>query len=401
MQIIETALGSYPLQRLPVSSKGKDPLRAWDAADEYLLNYLNEQALPSANDKPILLINDAFGALAVSLHQHTIHSWSDSLVAHQATLNNLNLNQIESDYQAIPSTTSLNHHYNLVLIKIPKTLALLEYQLIQLKPHINPQCTIIAAGMAKHIHTSTLKCFEKIIGTTSTSLARKKARLIFACNDQTALSGKQAALSRRQEPVTPSYPKSFTDDALNLSLSNHANVFSKDHLDIGARFMIQQLEKHLPEKPYKQVIDLGCGNGVLGIIAKRLLTDSKISFVDESYMAIDSAKTNYLVNIPSDPDLKDARFHSSNCLEQISHKADLILCNPPFHQAHSIGDQIAWQMFKQSKLHLNAGGELWVIGNRHLSYHIKLMKLFGNCRTLASNKKFVVLLAKSLSELTV
>ena len=39
------------------------------------------------------------------------------------------------------------------------------------------------------------------------------------------------------------------------------------------------------------------------------------------------------------------------------------------------------------------GGELWVIGNRHLGYHAKLKHLFGNCEVVASNKKFTLLKA--------
>ncbi len=389
MQILETALGSYRLQRNHVPAKAKtNPLRAWDAADEYLLNHLAEQALQSTSGKPILLINDTFGALAVSLHELPVHSWSDSFSAHQAAVNNLRLNQLEDKLQAIPSTSALVEQYDLVLIKIPKTSALLEYQLSLLKPHIFEQSTLIAAGMARHIHTSTLNLFENIIGTTRTSLARKKARLIFSENDH-------------KSPLKTAYPKSFSDTGLNITLSNHANVFSKDHLDIGARFMLEALQKHLPVKNgLKHIIDLGCGNGVLGIMAKRLLQqqqpDSNISFVDESYMAIDSARSNYIANIPFDSGAKDASFTVSDSLDQFDpdHRADLILCNPPFHQAHSMGDETAWKMFKQSRQQLHTGGELWVIGNRHLGYHSKLKKLFGQCRTLASNKKFVVLQAR-------
>ena len=39
-------------------------------------------------------------------------------------------------------------------------------------------------------------------------------------------------------------------------------------------------------------------------------------------------------------------------------------------------------------------GELHVVGNRHLAYHAKLKKLFGNCTTRAGNGKFVVLVAR-------
>ncbi len=389
MQTLETALGSYRLERHRVPAKAKaDPLRAWDAADEYLLNHLADQPSLSTHGKPVLLINDAFGALAISLHEHPVHSWSDSFSAHQAAFNNLRLNQLEAKLQAIPSTSALTTHYDLVLIKIPKTSALLEYQLSLLKPHIGEHSILIAAGMAKHIHTSTLNLFENIIGTTHTSLARKKARLIFSKNNQ-------------KNPQKTSYPKTFSDSDLHITLSNHANVFSKNHLDIGARFMLETLQKHLPEKTgLKHIIDLGCGNGVLGIMAKRLLqqqqTNSNISFVDESYMAIESARSNYITNIPFDSGAKDASFTVSDSLDQFDpdHRADLILCNPPFHQGHSMGDEVAWKMFKQSRQQLTTNGELWIVGNRHLGYHSKLKKLFGHCQTLASNKKFVVLRAK-------
>ena len=69
-----------------------------------------------------------------------------------------------------------------------------------------------------------------------------------------------------------------------------------------------------------------------------------------------------------------------------------MLCNPPFHQAQAVTDHIAWQMFKQAKQTLNRR-RLRIIGNRHLDYHEKLKRMFGNCKLLGSNKKFVVLSA--------
>ena len=42
---------------------------------------------------------------------------------------------------------------------------------------------------------------------------------------------------------------------------------------------------------------------------------------------------------------------------------------------------------------LRPGGELWVIGNRHLGYHVTLRRIFGNSRLVASDAKFVVLKA--------
>ncbi len=86
--------------------------------------------------------------------------------------------------------------------------------------------------MVKEIHTSTLRLFERIVGPTRTSLAEKKARLIFATPDP---SLKRPA---NTWPLTYRLP----DDVEPLSgrpVVNHAGVFCADRLDIGTRFFLQ------------------------------------------------------------------------------------------------------------------------------------------------------------------
>ena len=61
---------------------------------------------------------------------------------------------------------------------LPRQLALLEQQLRALREVVTPETRIIAAAKARDVHNSTLALFEKILGTTTTSLAWKKARLI-------------------------------------------------------------------------------------------------------------------------------------------------------------------------------------------------------------------------------
>ena len=87
-----------------------------------------------------------------------------------------------------------------------------------------------------------------------------------------------------------------------------------------------------------------------------------------------------------------AAFHVSDGLEGFAPASvDLVLCNPPFHQQHAVGDQIAKRFFRQVHTVLRPGGELWVIGNRHWGYHVTLKRLFGNANVVASNAKFVIL----------
>ena len=372
METFNSAFGDIQLERIPLIRN--DTLRAWDAADELLLNQLNEQDVPLANSK-ILLVNDNFAALACALQGYDIQSWSDSYIAHLALLHNFKLNGFTDSVKpiAVPSTKKPQGDIDIVLLKVPKTLALLEEQLKQLRPRLKPDSLIIAGAMIKHLPGSAIQLFEDILGSTHTSLAKKKARLIFSQLD----TNKKIAAS--------TYPYSYFEKDIQLQLSNHANVFSKEKLDIGARFMLQQF-KQLPAAC--KVIDLGCGNGVLGILAQRQLPEAQVHFVDESYMAIASAQTNYQVAHPE----KMAFFHTSDSLNQAQIESpDLIICNPPFHQQHTIGDQIAWAMLKQGYSALVKGGTFWLVGNRHMAYHVKMKKLFGNCTTVASDKKFVVL----------
>mgnify|MGYP001950787498 CR=1 FL=1 len=118
------------------------------------------------------------------------------------------------------------------------------------------------------------------------------------------------------------------------------------------------------------VIDLGCGNGVIGLTVLAKQPSAKVTFVDESYMAIASARENIEKNLPEQ--VKQCTFLVNDCLTNIaSDSADTILCNPPFHQQNATTDHIAWQMFKDSYRVLKKSGELRIIGNRQLGYHVK------------------------------
>jgi len=365
----------FILERLP--HRPRELLRAWDAADEYILDYLAEHTF--ATPPRCLIINDNFGALAVALHHWQVQAVSDSYLSQQATRLNLLRNQLpESCVQLISSLENLDGLFDCVVIKVPKTLALLEDQLIRLRPHLHPDTHIIVAGMVKNLPSSVWKLLERLIGTTSTSLAKKKARLIFATLNEDLVI-----------PANP-YPTEYQLENTNYWLTNHANVFSRDRLDIGTRFFLS----HLPIKPNAtDIIDLACGNGVVGLIAAERNPNARLHFVDESFMAVASAQENFYRAFGKE---REVSFQVGDGLSEFAaQSADVILCNPPFHQQNAIGDQIALQLFKQTKNVLKKGGELWVIGNRHLGYHQDLSRLFGNCTVVASNTKFVIWRAKA------
>lgn len=109
-----------------------------------------------------------------------------------------------------------------------------------------------------------------------------------------------------------------------MLIHNHANVFSRTSLDIGARFMLDNLPIHSA----RRVIDLGCGNGVLGLSLLARDSEVEVTFIDESRMAVASARLNVEHNLPDA--LPRAHFMVNNCLDDVPvGAADRILCNPP------------------------------------------------------------------------
>lgn len=324
----------------------------------------------------MLILNDTFGALSCALAEHSPYSIGDSYLSELGTRENLRHNGIaESSVTFLDSTADYPQAPGVVLIKVPKTLALLEQQLRALRKVVTAQTRIIAGAKARDIHTSTLELFEKVLGPTTTTLAWKKARLINCTFSNPQLADAPQTLSWKLEDT-------------GWTIHNHANVFSRTGLDIGARFFMQ----HLPENLDGEIVDLGCGNGVIGLSLLAKNPQANVVFVDESPMAVDSSRLNVETNLPEA--FERCEFMINNALSGVEpFRFNAVFCNPPFHQKHALTDNIAWEMFHHARRCLKINGELYIVANRHLDYFHKLKKIFGNCATIATNNKFVILKA--------
>ena len=372
MPQLVTPFADLDLIRQP--EQQNEPLQAFDAADEYLLSHLHEQGI--GPDDRMLVLNDGFGALACSLAARSqVTSSGDSHLGHLALQKNLARNGLAADaVRFVPASETAQGPFDWVLIRVPKTLALLEEQLIRLHGQLASDARMVAGAMIKHLPRAAGDLLEKYIGPVQASLAVKKARLL------TATAQTKAA------PVSP-YPTCYTLDKPAIELINHANVFCRNGLDIGTRAFLPHLPRHLGRI---RVADLGCGNGVLGIAYALGSPQAELTLVDESYMAVQSARENWQAALGE----RAVEIRAGDGLaEQPADSLDLVLCNPPFHQQQVVGDFLAWRMFQQARAALVTGGELWIVGNRHLGYHAKLKRLFRGVEQVAATPKFVVLKA--------
>ncbi|MDF2642906.1 MAG: class SAM-dependent methyltransferase [Pseudomonas sp.] len=352
-----------------------EPLQAFDAADEYLLSHVAETGLTLQSR--VLVLNDSFGALAASLAQHaSVVSSTDSYLAAQGLEKNLTRNGMAYDaVPLIPASAPLTGPFDWVLIRIPKTLALLEEQLVRLQGQLAPGARVVAAAMVKHLPRSAGDLLETYVGPVQASLAVKKARLLFAT-------------PQPREVLTSPYPTRYKIEQPAIELINHANVFCREGLDIGTRAFLPWLPKDLGSA---RVADLGCGNGVLAIASALDNPQAHYTLVDESFMAVQSAEQNWQAALGDRP----AAFLAGDGLaNQEPDSLDVVLCNPPFHQQQVVGDFLAWRMFLQARAALVTGGALYIVGNRHLGYHSKLARLFRGVEQVAATPKFVILKAR-------
>ncbi len=382
------------LNRLPKSRT----LKAWDAGDEYLLKLLAEQS----DAKPLLIVNDNFGALALAVSEPVLLSWSDSYMAQLATLANAQANGIMPPALA-GCDQSLQHCLAplqepvRILMRVPKTQAFFEWQLRELAAFAPADSELWLAGMDKHLSKSQFDLLDKIMANARFLPGVKKARVW-----QAEIPAASADAPAQTQPLLQAgfeFDLNHKQGSQHFTLVRTPNVFSGSKADQGALFFIQQFSALAPTgaSPIPKVADLGCGNGLLSLCYSALYPQSEIIAVDESFQAIACARAN--VEQVAQQIQHPIMTQCGNALEDFpAHYFDTILCNPPFHQQMTVGTELAYAILQSAKRALRPGGKIYLVGNRHLQHHITLKKLFGHCSTIASNNKFVVLSAEKRAE---
>lgn len=354
------------LKRYPV--RQKDLLQAWDAADELLLEHLETEAIAEKAER-ILILDDHFGALTTALREFRPEVYTDSFVAAKAIIANTSVHP-SGRIEAKHSLADLEGPYDLILARIPKNLSFFEDQLATLSSKLKPGAQLICATMVKYQAAGAFDLIDRYVGPTRTSLAKKKARLIFAEFSRT--------------PRMTPYPIEVPIEGFKHPFTHHSNLFSREKLDVGTRFFIERI----PGGDFDSILDLGCANGIVGILAKRKNPDARVIFTDDSWMAVESARANWAKYFPED---SSAESHWTNCYEEGKPETvNLVLCNPPFHQGTTLGDHVAKQMFRDAHRVLRPGGLLRVIGNSHLKYPAIIERLFGNSEIVDRNPKFTI-----------
>lgn len=336
-----------------------------DPVDQLLLAEITE--LPER-----VLVVDA-PALASHLSNLTeVIAWCDDIrklasLPDSIALSKYSCSSSKSPYLGGGIPIEQDHLLNtLTLYRLPKALA----ELDEVAAAVSRMGGWLLAGARiKHLNYAMNSVLGRHFDAVNASLGVRKARVLrgFGAN-----------------PIPAEWPKKRHHPDLDLWLSAHGGTFGGTKVDPGTRLLIEHLHQVIGER----IIDLGCGNGVLGALLSR--AGRNVLAIDSSWAAAAATSETARLN-----DLELAVTWADGLSGIGDDSAEAIVSNPPFHQGRAKESGPTLKMLADAARVLVPGGEFWCVYNSHLPWKRELARLIGPTSVIAQNTKYT--LARSVA----
>ncbi len=161
-----------------------------------------------------------------------------------------------------------------------------------------------------------------------------------------------------------------------------AGVFARGRLDRGT----QLLATALAVAPDAHVLDVGCGYGVLGIVAATLAPNGRVVMTDVNARAVDLAARNIRANAVPHAEARLGAFYEPVAGETF----DAIVSNPPIRA----GKAAVFAIVDGARARLRPGGSLWLVARTRQgaqSLYDRVATVFGGCDIVARGSGYRVL----------
>ena len=140
----------------------------------------------------------------------------------------------------------------------------------------------------------------------------------------------------------------YTYRGIPLSFRTDAGVFSRGEVDTGTRLLLEAL----PEEMSGEILDLGCGWGVIGIAIAKKWTEARVTMADVNTRALELSRENARRN------RADAVCVESDGMAALEGRTfDAVVTNPPIRA----GKQVIYKMFADAAKSLRPGGALYLV----------------------------------------
>lgn len=177
------------------------------------------------------------------------------------------------------------------------------------------------------------------------------------------------------------YQTEFENQVFKFKTDN--GVFSKGELDFGSYLLISTV---LKENILGNILDLGCGYGVIGIILNKL-RNVYVDLIDVNKRAIHLTKLNI-----ADNECSNINCFLSDGYENIDKKYNIIISNPPIR----VGKEKLYNLIITSKEHLLDNGKIYLVIRKEqgAKSFIKDMEKYYKIEILEKKKGFFVICLK-------
>ena len=166
-----------------------------------------------------------------------------------------------------------------------------------------------------------------------------------------------------------------------VSFVTDNGVFSKDRVDFGTNVLLNSLEDL---SSIKNMLDVGCGVGVIGISVASKYSNLSVEMVDVNEKAIALTNENIKLN-----KLINCKCYLSNVYENVNGFYDLIISNPPIRA----GKEIVHKIATDAKIHLNYGGMFYAVVQKKQgadSFKKKLEEVYGNVEIVNKDSGYII-----------
>lgn len=255
--------------------------------------------------------------------------------------------------------------------------ALLERLIGEAGRLLKPDAMLYVGGPRDKGIVSVGKYMEELFGSAGNAQYAKGCRVITAVRPAQWQSNSSASQSDLVEVELR---------AQRLSLELRDGVFARGGLDDGSIMLAEAMQVNEAQ----QILDLGCGGGLVGMLAARLAPQAQVTLVDSNLAAVELARANLERN-----QISNARVLVSDvCSAVQDQQFDCIVTNPPFHQGRMQTTDTAMRFFKESAQRLTPQGSLYIVCNRFLPYEQVLREIFASVQEVRGDGRFRVLLAR-------
>ncbi len=129
-------------------------------------------------------------------------------------------------------------------------------------------------------------------------------------------------------------------------------VFSKEGMDFGTRLLLENIDL---ADIKGNVLDMGCGYGVIGIVLGKV-TSSKLTMCDVNRRALHLAKQNAKKN-----QVDDVEILESDAYQALEDRLfDCIVTNPPIRA----GKEKVYEILFNARFHLKKDGVLYIVARK-------------------------------------